>query len=361
MLLGFKTELKLNNKQRTLLAKHTGVARDAYNWGLGLTKEILDHNKANPDNRIKFPSAIDLHKWLVAIRKVEKPWYYEVSKCAPQYALRALREAWDRCFKKTSGVPQLKKKGKNDSFTLDGTIKVVDHDKIQVPVIGKLKTYERLHQGVKPKSVTISRQADKWFISYKLEIEPSQANSSAVVGVDLGILRFATLSTGEQLDSPMPLKKLGNKLAKLQWRNRNKEKFSKNWQKAQTGIARLHSHIANVRKDFIHKITTKLVSENQAIVIEDLNVSGMMTNNKLAKAIADCGFYEFRRHLDYKTKLYGSELVVAEQWFASSKICNNCGCKKESLLLSERTFKCNNCGFEVDRDWNASLNLAALH
>lgn len=361
MLLGFKMELKLNNKQRTLLAKHCGIARDAYNWGLDLTKQILGHNKTNPTEEIKFPSAIDLHKWLVAIRKVEKPWYYEVSKCAPQYALRALREAWDRYFKKTSGVPQFKKKGKNDSFTLDGTIKVVDHYKIQVPVIGKLRTYERLPFGYKPKSVTISRKADKWFISYKVEIEPKQSNSSIIVGVDLGVLRFATLSTGDQIDSPMPLKKLGKKLSKLQWRNRNKEKFSKNWQKAQTKIARLHNHIANVRKDFIHKLTTKLASESQAIVIEDLNVKGMMANHKLSKAISDCGFYKFRSQLDYKTKLYSSELVVADRFFASSKTCNNCGCKKESLSLAERTFKCDDCGFEIDRDWNASLNLAALY
>ena len=105
MLLGFKTQLILTNKQKTILAKHSGTARDAYNWSLGLTKEILDYNKANPENKIKFPSAIELHKWLVAIHKVDKPWYYEVSKCAPQYALRQLREAWDRCFKKISSVP----------------------------------------------------------------------------------------------------------------------------------------------------------------------------------------------------------------------------------------------------------------
>lgn len=361
MLLGFKTELKLNNKQRTLLAQHCGVARHAYNEGLKLTLAVLEHNKTNPTDKIKFPSAIDLHKWLVASIKPQFQWYYKSSKCAPQYALRALREAWDRCFKKTSGVPNFKKKGKNDSFTLDGTIKVVDHYKIQAPVIGKLRTYERLPFGYKPKSVTISRKADRWFISYKIETEPTQNNSSNVVGVDLGILRFATLSTGEQIDSPMPLKKLGKKLAKLQWHNRNKEKFSKNWQKAQTKIARLHNHIANVRKDFIHKLTSKLASENQAVVIEDLNVSGMMANRKLSKAISDCGFYEFRRQLEYKTKLYGSELVVADRWFASSKTCNNCGCKKESLSLSERTFRCDECGFETDRDLNASLNLASLY
>jgi putative transposase len=357
MLLGFKTELKLNNKQKSLLAQHAGVARHAFNEGLKLTKAVLDHNKNNPEGKIKFPSAIDLHKWLVASIKPQFPWYYNSSKCAPQYALRQLREAWDRCFKKVAGQPNFKKKGRNDSFTLDGTIKVIDHRKIQVPVIGVLKTYERLNFGYKPKSVTISRKADRWFISYKIEVEPTQVTNLDKVAVDLGILRFATLSTGEQINSPRPLKKLGKRLSKLQWCNRKKQLKSKNREKTQLKIAKLHNHIANARKDFIHKLTTKLASENQAVVIEDLNVSGMMANHKLAKAISDCGFYEFRRQLEYKTKLYGSELKIADRWFASSKTCCCCGHKKQSLSLSERVFNCENCNLEIDRDWNASLNL----
>jgi putative transposase len=146
MLLGFKTELKLNKDQRVLLAKHAGTARHAWNWGLALTFSILDNNKANPNDLIKFPSAIDLHKWLVALVKPANPWYKEISKCAPQYALRHLREAWERCFKKKAGVPNFKKKGRKDSFTLDGSI-TIDHHKIKVPIIGWLKTYERLPFG----------------------------------------------------------------------------------------------------------------------------------------------------------------------------------------------------------------------
>ncbi|MEH1870677.1 RNA-guided endonuclease InsQ/TnpB family protein [Nostoc sp.] len=144
MLIAFKTELKVNNKQRTELLKHSGVARHAWNWGLGLTKQILLHNLSNPEAHIKFPSAIDLHKWLVALVKPEYPWYYEISKCAPQYALRNLRMAWDRCFKKVSGVPRFKKKGMGDSFELDGTIKIRGTHKIQLPKLGVLKTYESL-------------------------------------------------------------------------------------------------------------------------------------------------------------------------------------------------------------------------
>lgn len=259
MLLGFKTELKLNNKQRTALARHAGVARHAWNWGLGLSKQILDHNKLNPNEKISFPSAIDLHKWLVALVKPEYPWYYEVSKCAPQYALRQLREAWDRCFKKVSGVPKFKKKGKSDSFTLDGSNRIfpIKNHAIRVPIIGWLRTYERLPQ-VPVKYVTISRKADHWFISFKMEVESSSSSVGEPVGVDLGLLRFATVSNNLEIDSPRPFKALQKRLAKLQYHNRNKVIGSSNWRLAQIKIAQLHNHIASVRKDFIHKVTSLL-------------------------------------------------------------------------------------------------------
>jgi putative transposase len=142
MILGFKTELDLNNEQRTALAKHAGTARHAYNQGLQLIQSVLAHNTENPGSKIKMPSAIDLHKWLVASVKPQFPWYYETSKCVGQFALRQLRDAWDRCFKKISGQPQFKKKGVHDSFTLDGTIKIKGVHYIQVPVIGILKTFQ---------------------------------------------------------------------------------------------------------------------------------------------------------------------------------------------------------------------------
>ncbi|MEK0182653.1 RNA-guided endonuclease InsQ/TnpB family protein [Microcoleus anatoxicus] len=184
MLLGFKTELKLNDRQRTRLAKHCGVARHAWNWGLWLTKNILNHNQANPQEKLKFPTAIDLHKLLVSLVKSQNPWYYECSKSTPQIALIALPEAWKRCFKKTAGVPRFKKKGRRDSFTLEGTVKILGKNKIQVPVIGILKTYERLPQ-VLTKSCTISRIADRWFISFRFEVEQQAAGNTSIVGVDL--------------------------------------------------------------------------------------------------------------------------------------------------------------------------------
>jgi putative transposase len=357
MLLGFKTELKLNNHQKTQLAKHCGVARHAWNWGLGLTKQILDHNKANPEDKIKFPTAVDLHKWLVALVKPNFSWYYEVSKCAPQYALRQLAEAWKQAFALCKKPPRFKKKGRADSFTVDGSL-AVEPFRVKVPVVGWLKTYERLPVDQKPKSFTISRTADRWFVSWKIEIEPTnESKSVAVVGVDLGIKSLATLSTGEVFEGAKSYRKYEKKLSRLQWLNRHKVKGSNNWKKAQVQIAKLHLKIANIRKDTLHKLTTYLAKNHGRIGIEDLNVSGMMANHKLAKAVADMGFYEFRRQLEYKCELYGSELVVVDRWLASSKTCSKCGVKGQTLSLSERVFECNFCGFKLDRDLNASINL----
>ena len=169
---------------------------------------------------------------------------------------------------------------------------------------------------------------------------------------------MATLSTGEVIEGAKSYRKNKTKLSRLQWLHRNKIIGSKNWQKAQLKIARFHRRIANIRKDTIHKLTSLLTKNHGTIVIEDLNVSGMMKNHKLALSISDMGFYEVKRQLEYKCKLYGSKLVVADRWFPSSKTCSNCGHKKEILKLSERVFSCENCNFIIDRDLNAAINLS---
>ncbi|MBD2146329.1 RNA-guided endonuclease TnpB family protein, partial [Sphaerospermopsis sp. FACHB-1194] len=177
------------------------------------------------------------------------------------------------------------------------------------------------------------------------------------VGVDLGINHLAILSTGEVFDGVKSYKKYEKKLARMQYLNRHKQRGSNNYRKAQIKIARLHQKIANIRKDTLHKITT-YISKNHAVIgIEDLNVSGMLANGKLSKAIADMGFYQFRRQLEYKTQLYGSKLVIVDRYYPSSKTCSTCGEKKSSLSLSQRVFKCDSCGFEIDRDLNAAINL----
>ncbi|MBD0266299.1 MAG: IS200/IS605 family element transposase accessory protein TnpB, partial [Tolypothrix sp. Co-bin9] len=177
------------------------------------------------------------------------------------------------------------------------------------------------------------------------------------VGVDLGINSLATLSTKEEFQGAKSYKKFEKKLSRLQYLLRHKVVGSSNYKKAQLQIARLHRRIANIRKDTLHKLTT-YISKNHAIIgLEDLNVSGMMANGKLAKAIGDMGFYEFRRQLEYKCQLYGSQLVFVDRFYPSSKTCSHCGHIKESLSLSQRVFKCDQCQFECDRDLNASMNL----
>jgi putative transposase len=363
MLLGFKTRLNPNNKQLTLLSKSAGVARHAWNIGLTACKEILNHNKANPTNKLKFPTAIDLHKWLVASIKVDYPWYYEVSKCCGQKALIDLSQAFKDFFKKKRirgkvvGFPTYKKKGKRDSFYLDGSIQC-DHYAIKLPIIGWVRTHERLPQGYKPKNVVVSKRAGYWYVSFKTEVEKQVTpKNRPVIGVDLGIKTLATCSNGEVFKGTKAYRQAERKLARLQYLLRKKQLGSNNYKKAQLVIARLHKRVANIRLDTLHKITTYLAKNHGCVVIEDLNVSGMMANQKLAKAIQDMGFYEFRRQLEYKTKLYGSELVTVDRWFTSSKRCSCCHSVKENLSLSDRLYQCDECGLEIDRDLNASINL----
>ena len=360
-MLSFKTELKLNNKQRTMMAKHAGVARHAYNWGLVVCKQILEYNQANPDNKQKFPTAIDLHKKLVAEVKSQHKWYYEVSKCSPQQALRDLKTAWDRCFQKIAKPPRFKKKNQKDSFYLEGNFQIKGN-KIKIPKIGWVKTYEKFIPSILVKKAgsncVISRRANKWFISYKVDCQPEKVEHPlGKVGVDVGIKTLATLSNGLVFPNIKAYRTAKKKLAHLQRSLSRKVKGSANYKKAQKQLAKLHYRISCIRKDAIHKLTHYLTKNHSEIVIEDLNVSGMLKNHRLASAIADCGFYEFRRQLEYKSDWYGSILHIVDRWFPSSKTCSNCGEIKPDLKLKDRTFDCSHCGLSIDRDLNASLNL----
>lgn len=362
MRISFKTELKLNNYQRTGLAKHAGVARHAWNWGLDLCQKILNYNLNNPEEKRKFPSAIDLHKLLVKLVKVENPWYYEVSKTSPQYALKYLSVAFIDFFKKKTtkgrpvGFPNFKRKGQHDSFTLEGTIRV-GHRSLQLPKLGILKTYERLPQGLSPKTAVISRTADRWFVSFSYEVESTPTTKTVgACGVDLGIKTLATLSTGETFANPQPYRKSQARLARLQKAASRKNKGSNNRHKANMKVAKQHARTSNIRKDTLNKLTTHLAKNHSQVVIEDLNVSGLMANHCLAKSIADLGMYEFRRQLTYKCELYGSELIIANRFFPSSKTCSGCG-HIQDMPLKERVFNCQKCSTSIDRDLNAALNL----
>jgi putative transposase len=348
-LASFKTKLKPNNKQTTLFAKHAGTARHAWNWGLDVCLKALE-------NQEKLPTAIDLHKRLVAQVKSVHAWYYEVSKCSPQEALRHLATALKRWLvSKVSQKPKYKKKGIKDSFYLEGSIKI-SGNRIKLPRMGWVRCNEIL-PCVSVKNVTISQRAGDWYISFKYEADiqpiPKQRDR---IGVDVGINRLATCSDGTEAQNVQAYRKAKRRLVQLQRAVSRKVKGSKNRLKAIRRLAKQHRRVANVRLDALHKLTTWLAKNHSTIVIENLNVAGMLKNHRLASAIADCGFYEFKRQLLYKAEWYGAEVILADRFYPSSQLCSECG-HRQKMPLHVRTFKCECCGMEKDRDLNASVNL----
>ena len=367
----FKIRLKPNNKQTTLFQQHAGVSRHAYNQGLAYCNDLFKSGE-------KTPSAMTLHKWLVATVKKENPWYYESSKCAPQEALRDLEKAFKsfhRLQKKSGyslkdkkgnlkGLPNFKKKGKKDSFYLGGAIRI-ENNLIKLPKIGWIRLSEKVDV-TSIKNCVISRVADEWFVSFRTEYKPEYTNKKySTVGVDLGIKTLATLSNGEVFENLKPYKNAKKKLRKQQKEVSRRfvkgtKSQSNNYKKSVLRLAKTHAQVANVRKDTLHKITTYLAKNFETVVVEDLKVSNMVKNHNLASAILDGGFYEFKTQLLYKKEWYGGNLIIANTYFPSSKLCSCCGSKKEVLKLSEREYSCTECGSILDRDFNASKNLENL-
>jgi putative transposase len=364
----YKTELALNNEQVTACKQHAGAARWAYNWGLQRKQEEYKATKRSP-------SAIDLHRELNALKKSDLAWMYQVSKCAPQEALRNLDSAFAHFFRRWRlkqegkwkgklGFPKPKSKKKGlGSFRLTGSI-VVFRDAIQLPRLGRLRLKERGYlptSGVKVLSATVSEQAGHWYVSVQVEQEQVvPANTGPVVGVDLGVKSLATLSDGTVIANPRHLKRRLKKIKRFHRAVSRKQKGSKNRKKAARKLATLYRKVANQRKNTLHQVTTTLAKTKRVIVIEDLHVSGMLNNHHLAQSIADVGFYEFKRQLLYKASWYGSHVVLASRWEPSSKTCSCCGWVDEDLTLADRVFRCEQCGLVIDRDLNAAINLTKL-
>ena len=364
----YKTELDLNHEQTTACKKHAEAARWAYNWGL---QRKQDTYRATG----KSPSAIDLHRELNALKKTDVPWMYEVSKCAPQEALRHLESAFAHFFRRvklkkagkqrgTLGYPRFKSKKKGlGSFRLTGTI-VVFGDAIQLPRLGRLHLKEGGYlptSGVKVLSATVSEQAGHWYVSVLVEQEQAvPANTGPVVGVDLGIKALATLSDGTVVPNPRRLQRRLKKLKRFHRMVSRRTKGSQNRKKAVRRLGRLYRKVANQRANTLHQVTAHLAKTKRVIVIENLNVAGLLKNCHLAQAIADVGFGEFRRQLLYKAAWYGSQVVLADRWQPSSKTCSGCGWVDADLTLADRAFRCERCGLVLDRDLNAAINLSKL-
>lgn len=359
ILKAYKVELAPNKVQVTKLKQNVGAARWAYNWGLAQKIEL--HAKKE-----KSPNAIFLHRELNKLKQTEIPWMYESSKCSPQEALRDLDKAFSnfflRCKKgsKAKGFPKFKSKHSDkQSFRLTGTIKVSDQY-IQLPNLGKLKLKEfgYIPKDVKILSATVSLHASKWFVSVQVEEDAIEAPNpiNDIIGVDLGIKMLATCSDGTTYENPKALRKNLKKLKHQQRKLSKKTKKSKNYGKQKRKVAKLHYRISSIRKDTLHKVTTKIINENQVIVIEDLAVSNMMKNHKLSQAISDVGFYEFRIQLTYKAKWNNRTIIVANRFYPSSKMDCKSKVVNPNLKLSDRVIH-HEDGTTTDRDLNAAINL----
>jgi putative transposase len=359
MLIAHRIALNPNNVQATYFARACGVARFAYNWALAEWRHQYEACKADPS--LPKPSQQSLRRQLNAIKREQFPWMLEVTKCAPQMAIIQLGQAFQNFFAGRASYPQFRKKGVHDRFTVTNDQFDIDGSRIRIPCLGWVRMREPLRFAGKLISATISRVADRWFVSITVDTPDSshlpQAENQGAVGVDLGVSALATLSTGEAIPGPKPHKSLLDRLRRLSRSLSRKQKGSANRKKAGARLAKLHARIANIRSDALHKLTTDLTRRFHTIGIENLNVHGMAKNRPLARSIMDMGFFEFRRQLEYKAAMRGGQVGVADRFFASSKTCSACGHKLDDLPLSVRRWTCPDCGVIHDRDVNAAINL----
>jgi putative transposase len=349
-----KIKLYPTKSQKVFFAKSFGVARFTYNWALTKWKE--DYKQGIKQDARK------LIKHLNSIKKEQFSWMQETGKCSSQYAIYDLESAFKKMWKENKGHPNFKKKGDKDSFlAIENEIVFKQKDgKIWIPRLGWVKCAEDLRFEGKVNNVVISRVADMYFASVNIisnEV-PVLCESQAKAGVDLGIKSLIVCSNGKTFDNPKSLKKGMKALKRLQRGLCRKQKGSNSRKKQKMKIAKKHYRITCIRKSAIHEATSYLVNNFKKIVIETLKPKNMMKNHHLAQAVSDAAFGEVKRQLEYKCVWKGVELVKADQWFPSSKLCSCCGHKKEVLKLNERVYHCDVCGHTQDRDLNAAINLA---
>ncbi|WP_104752399.1 RNA-guided endonuclease InsQ/TnpB family protein [Helicobacter baculiformis] len=369
-----KIELTPNNKTQTHFKKAFGCARLAYNWGLAKWRE-------NYENGIK-SNHFALKKEFNACKKEKFPFVYEVTKYATARPFTHLNLAFQKFFKDLKlgkvSYPRFKRKREyQGSFYIGGDqVKIIQGDKkdyLKIPNLPKIKMTEKLRLKGKINGATISRHGSKFYVSIQVDTtkeefnrthKPAKGNST--LGIDTGIKAFASLSNGLQIFAPKPLNRLARRLKKLARQLDKKQhpktkgdstKKSNNYLKAVLRLNRLHTRIANIRTDFLHKLSTALIRHAKTLCLESLKVKNMLKNSKLAKALSDVSISAFNTLLEYKAKYYGREILRADAFYPSSKTCSNCGNKKADLTLNDRVYRCDACGMAMDRDFNASVNL----
>lgn len=365
MLKSIKVRLYLNNEQFQKINSLLGSSRFVYNQCLSYRISRYESDKLNT-------SMSDMSHYFHQDLRDTYGWLKDHNTKVIKQSLINLDQAYKNFFKLKKGYPKFKSKNdeqkvrfpkdaiskdtfKNDKLNLTKTIKDLDFVCSDRDRNYLIKNKDLI------RSVTISKtKTGKHFASILIDGELLKTPKSPInnsIGIDLGIKTLVTFSNGQTIDNPKWIRSNESKLKKLQRQMSRKVKGSNNRTKARLKLAKAHERIRNQKQDFLHNITSKIINENQVIIIEDLNVSGMLKNHKLAKSIQELSLYEFRRQLEYKSKWYGRELILVDRWFPSSKTCSCCGWKNKDLKLSDREFKCQDCGSVLDRDLNASLNI----
>ena len=354
---GFKYRLYPTPEQESQLLQQAGNTRFLWN-------KLLESNIKTYEETKKFQFS---HEMIVSIPKLKEE--FEFLKLSFSQSLqqvgRQLDKALKDTFKKTKGFPKFKKRKNRDSFTVPQKF-ALNKNSVKLPKIGKVKWIRHRKWEGSPKFLTVSRDGKQWYCSITCEVKlPDKQLSDIetckenIVGIDVGLKEFATLSDNTVIPNPRHLNKHLNKLKREQrWLSR-KTKGSNNRVKQIEKVQVVHRKVRNTRKDFLHKITSNMIAKYSGVVLEDLNIRGMMKNSKLARHISDVGWYEFSRQLEYKSLWNAKHYIKIDRWYASSKICNECGSKKVDLKLNDRIYVCEDCGNIVDRDFNASKNILA--
>jgi putative transposase len=337
-----------DKKQEIYLRQSCGVARFVYNWGLGFLSKSYKRGRKN-----NYLSAKLLFN---KIKRRSFPFVMDVSKCVAEYSFVNLQTAFQKLFKKSGGYPRFKKRKHNvGSFSISNDKASVEDNMLQLPKINKIKMAETLRFDGKILKYTISSHADKWFVSISVEIPndiSKTCEKQAYIGIDLGIKDTITLSDSRKFSIP-DLSKENKRIRRLQKDLSRKVKGSENWKKNLTDLQNAWMKLTWKRNDSIHKIISQIANEFSIVAMEDLNVSGMMKNHKLARAISNQCFGEIKRQLMYKSE----HVFQVDRFFPSSKTCSNCKYVYSELTLAEREWACPQCGTKHDRDVNAAKNI----